>query len=98
MIDNNPMEIEAMDLFKKGETKKARELQTKFLDEVKASVKNHCSCPAECKYHGKCVECVIIHRGHSDHLPYCFRTMVNDRLNSLSELTEHSIKEAFAVK
>jgi hypothetical protein len=38
------------------------------------------------------MECVIIHRGHGDHLPECFRHMVNARLEALSALTEHSIK------
>ena len=53
---------------------------------------DHCTCPGNCKFHGKCVECVIIHRGHSDHLPHCFRNMVNERLEGLSELSEHSFK------
>jgi hypothetical protein len=27
---------------------------------------DHCNCPAACKLHGKCVECVIVHRGEDD--------------------------------
>ena len=90
MIDDHPLEIEAMDLFKKGDSATARKLQERFLKEVRDSGEDHCTCPAACKHHGKCVECVIIHRGHGDHVPHCFREMVNRRLEPLSELTEHS--------
>ena len=37
------------------------------------------------------VSCVAMHRAHRDHLPNCFHDMVNERLLSLSSLTEHSI-------
>ncbi len=92
MIDDHPLECKAMQLFKRGEGKKASRLQDEFLKEVMDSGEDHCSCPGNCKFHGKCVECVIIHRGHGDHLPHCFQTMVNRRIESLSALTEHSCK------
>jgi len=92
MIDNNRFEMEAMALFKKGEKKCAHKLQDKFLEEVKNSGEDHCNCPTPCKYHGNCLECVIIHRGHGDHLPHCFRDMVNKRIEAVSGLTEHSFK------
>ncbi len=92
MIDNNKLEVEAMRLFKKGESQRARQLQTQFLEEVRNSGEDHCNCPGSCKLHGNCVECVIVHRGHGDHLPYCFQDMTNKRLEILSELTEHSFK------
>ena len=92
MIDNHKLEVKAMGLFRKGEGAKASRLQDRFLKSVLASGKDHCSCPARCKFHGKCVECVVLHRGHGDHLPHCFQTMVNARIESLSALTEHSIK------
>jgi hypothetical protein len=92
MIDNHELEIRAMELFKKGEGKKASQLQEEFLKAVKSSGEDHCPCPGGCRYHGKCVECVIIHRGHGDHLPYCFRNMLNERIESLSGLTEHSCR------
>lgn len=90
MVDNHPLEIEAMELFKQGKGKEARKLQEAFLDEVLSSGEDHCTCPGNCKYHGKCVECVMIHRGHGDHLPHCFYEMVNRRIEGLSALTEHS--------
>lgn len=90
VIDNNKLEMKAMDLFKAGKSEEASKLQDEFLEEVMTSCPDYCSCPAPCKFHGKCVECVIIHRGHADHLPHCFQKMVNERLEALSELTEHS--------
>jgi len=89
-IDNHPMELAAMELFRKGESKRASALQDDFLAAIKASGEDHCTCPSACKFHGKCVECVTLHRGHGDHLPHCFREMLNKRIQSLSELSEHS--------
>ena len=91
-IDKHEMEMRAMDLFKQGKSKEASQLQDEFLKVVKESGEDHCTCPGKCKFHGKCVECVTIHRGHSDHLPHCFRNMVNERLEGLSALSEHSFK------
>ena len=91
-IDNNEMEMQAMDLFRSGDLKEARKLQNQFLKDVLDSGQDHCPCPEPCKHHGKCVECVIIHRGHGDHLPYCFADMLNKRIEKLSELSEHSFK------
>ena len=89
-IDSNEMEKQAMDLFKKGETKQAQALQEQFLSDVLNSGEDHCPCPAACRYHGKCVECIVTHRARGDHLPYCFREMVNREIDSLSALTQHS--------
>ena len=79
-----------MELFRQGESERASQLQEEFLQEIMGSAGDLCPCPGSCKYHGKCVECVMIHRGHGDHLPHCFRSMVNERIESLSGLTEHS--------
>lgn len=91
-IDNHPLEIEAMELFKQGKSREASKLQDEFLAEIKRSGVDHCSCPAACKLHGKCMECVALHRGHGDHLPHCMQSMVNRRIEQLSGLTEHSFK------
>jgi hypothetical protein len=93
IIDRNEQEMEAMGLFRKGEEKKANQLQNRFLSDVKASGMDHCSCTADCRHHGHCVDCVIIHRGHQDHLPECFRDMVNRRFESISSLTEHTFRK-----
>lgn len=92
MIDNHEMEKRAMELFRQGRGKEASALQDEFLAEVKRSGVDHCTCPGSCKFHGKCVECVTLHRGHGDHLPHCFRNMLNERLEKLSQLSEHSFK------
>ena len=92
MVDDHPMEQEAMGLFRKGEGKKASQLQDEFLEEIRKSGIDHCTCPGACKFHGKCVECVIIHRGHGDHLPHCFREMVNRRIEAVSGLSENTFE------
>lgn len=92
-IDNNEKEMRAMALFKAGNGAEAVALQDEFLADVRANCPDHCSCPVACKFHGKCMECVTIHRGHADHLPHCLQAMINARLEALSALTEHSMKE-----
>ncbi len=91
-VDNHPKECRAMKLFKQGKSKEAGTLQDEFVEEIMSSGEDLCSCPGACKFHGKCVECVAIHRGHGDHLPHCFYDMVNERLDAVSSLTEHIAK------
>lgn len=79
MVDNHELERRAMELFKRGDAAAARRLQEQFLQEVMASGEDLCSCPAECDYHGRCFECVMIHRGHGDHLPYCLQDIVSEK-------------------
>jgi len=90
VIDEHPTQKRVLELFRQGRRKEAPRLQDEFLRQVKASGEDHCPCRTPCKFHGKCVECVITHRGHGDHLPYCFRRMVNRRMEAISALTEHS--------
>ena len=92
MLDNHPLECQAMALFRRGDPAEATLIQDEFLAEVLASGEDHCTCASPCKFHGKCVECVIIHRGHCDHLPNCFRDMVNARIEAISQLTEHTMR------
>ncbi|WP_027622915.1 hypothetical protein [Clostridium lundense] len=94
IIDNNSKEKEAMQAFHKGDRELGYKLQDEFVQELRESKEkgqDHCSCQKACKYHGKCMECVAIHRAHRDHLPNCFRNMINERIEKLSQLTEHSI-------
>ncbi|MCQ1529286.1 LPS biosynthesis protein [Lutispora saccharofermentans] len=95
IIDNNPKEKEAMKAFHKGDRSLGHKIQDEFVEELRASLgkTDHCSCQKACKYHGKCIECVAIHRAHREHLPNCFRSMVNERIEKLSELTEHTALE-----
>ena len=66
-------------------------LKMEALDEIRESGIDYCSCPEQCPHHGKCWECVLIHRGHRDHLPYCMWDMINERRYSLQRLTEGSL-------
>ncbi len=95
IIDNNPKEKEALEAYRRGDRSLYKKLQDEFVAEVKESLgkEDHCSCKEPCKYHGKCIECVAIHRAHGDHLPNCFRNIINERIEKISALTEHSFVE-----
>jgi len=94
-IDNNPIEVEAMAAFRRGDGDEGNRLQDRFLEEFHESLKRRedfCPCTtADCKHHAHCMDCVTIHRGHDDHLPYCMQIMLNRRLEKLSELSEHTL-------
>jgi hypothetical protein len=48
-----------------------------------------CSCPQRgCAYHGKCYECVRIHRHYGEHLPSCLQFLLTDKLAALAEVAE----------
>lgn len=68
-------------------------LRMEAIGEIVASGQDHCNCPNDCPHHGKCFECVVIHRGHRDHLPYCFWSIVNESLYAAQRMTEGSLKE-----
>ncbi|MBR2189535.1 MAG: hypothetical protein IJ860_09050 [Eubacterium sp.] len=68
-------------------------IKMEALQEIKDSGIDYCSCPEACPHHGNCWECVLIHRGHRDHLPYCFWDMINEKLYGLERLTEGSMKK-----
>jgi hypothetical protein len=89
-LDNNNLAKKAMSCYKEKRKEEGDKLLNEFLEMVKNSNQDHCSCTSNCKFHGNCIDCVIIHRGHTDHLPNCFYAMVNDKICQLSCLTEHS--------
>ena len=91
-IDDHPLEIEAMRLFRAGRGAEARKLQEQFLEEVLGSGETPCPCPGGCKYRGDCVKCVTLPRGHGDHVPSCMREMLNRRIRAVSGITEHSFR------
>jgi hypothetical protein len=94
IIDDNKLERRAMEAFRKGDERRGHQLQNQFLAAVGASGEDHCSCTVKCPHHGNCADCVVIHRGHQDHLPNCFHPMVNRRIRAVSELTEGSFRPA----
>lgn len=91
-IDDSPLEQEEIKCARAGNADKSWELKQEFLRNA-AKLQDHCSCPEACPHHGNCYECVIIHRGHGDHLPYCMWDIVNRKLRAVSLITEDSIKE-----
>ncbi|MGI5849811.1 MAG: LPS biosynthesis protein [Christensenellales bacterium] len=95
MIDNNNKEIEALNHCLAGDKDKGMRLQHEFLKEVDETVADHCPCTEACTLHGECRSCVIVHRGHGDHLPVCFHNMVNDRIKKIADLTEHRLEKKF---
>jgi hypothetical protein len=53
-----------------------------------------CSCPkVKCEWHGKCRECVAIHRYYKDHLPNCFQEFVNDKIKAIAQIGELDVVE-----
>ena len=48
-----------------------------------------CTCPNTlCDWHGKCRECVALHRFHNDHIPVCLQPVINDKLKDLVRAAE----------
>ena len=90
-IDGNELAIQQNELDLQGQKQEANEMKMEFLRQVKESGEDHCPCKQPCRHHGNCYECVIIHRGHRDHLPLCFWSMVNESLQPLVRMTEGSL-------
>ena len=48
-----------------------------------------CDCPNNlCEWHGKCKECVVLHRYYSDHVPVCLQPILSDKINALAGAAE----------
>ena len=92
IIDKNPDMKVCLEAYERGDIQEGRRLLQAFLDEVEASGQDHCTCDEPCKWHGKCKECIIQHRGGDDHLPKCLHNMINERIMALAKLTEGSLK------
>ena len=92
-VDYNDRSYEEMMLEREGKITKAEgyEMKKELFRELEEAGIDHCSCPEKCPHHGNCKECVILHRGHRDHLPYCFWDMINERIYHLQLLTEGSL-------
>lgn len=69
-IDNNEMMKRGYALEMAGNIQEGHRLRDAFVAGLNRDG-DFCSCKAECPYHGKCMECVAIHRGHRDHVPAC---------------------------
>ena len=48
-----------------------------------------CTCPNTlCDWHGKCRECVALHRYHKSHVPFCLQFIIRDRVQALTATVE----------
>ena len=48
-----------------------------------------CTCPNTlCDWHGKCKECVALHRFHNDHVPVCLQPIIQDKVKDLARAVE----------
>ena len=48
-----------------------------------------CRCPDTlCEWHGKCKECVALHRIKNTHLPACLQPLIEDSVNGLLKAVE----------
>jgi hypothetical protein len=92
-IDNNELAKKQQELDSQGFKREAYEMKMEFLKQIKESGVDHCPCKEACPHHGNCYECVTIHRGHRDHLPFCLWDMVNEKLYGMSRLTEGSLSD-----
>lgn len=56
-----------------------------------------CVCPNTlCDWHGKCKECVALHRYHGDHVPVCMQPIIRKKVKALAATVEMDVanKEA----
>lgn len=53
-----------------------------------------CTCPNTlCDWHGKCKECVALHRYHKDHVPFCLQFILRDKLTVLAGTVEMELAQ-----
>ncbi|HOK42381.1 MAG TPA: hypothetical protein PLD49_01765 [Thermoclostridium caenicola] len=53
-----------------------------------------CTCPkVKCEWHGKCRECVALHRYYKDHVPNCFQQFINDKIKAIAQIGELNVVE-----
>ena len=48
-----------------------------------------CTCPkVKCEWHGKCMECIALHRYNKDHLPNCLQQIFNEKIKAITSIGE----------
>jgi hypothetical protein len=47
-----------------------------------------CPCSELCEWHGRCRECVALHRYHKDHVPACLQEFINEKLAAVVGIGE----------
>jgi len=91
ILDGNPKEKAAMDAFLRGDSSEGARLQDEFVEDFREYIKtnDYCPCSVKCKFRGKCVECVAMHRAHRHHVPACLSAMVSEKSSAVSDLAYH---------
>jgi len=53
-----------------------------------------CTCPNTlCDWHGKCKECVALHKHHNDHIPVCLQPIIDGKIQALANAAEMSVNK-----
>ena len=53
-----------------------------------------CTCPNTlCDWHGKCKECVALHRFHNDHVPFCLQPIIREKVKALAATIEMEVRQ-----
>jgi hypothetical protein len=48
-----------------------------------------CTCTQTlCEWHGRCRECVALHRYYKDHVPACLQSFINEKLKEIVKIGE----------
>ena len=56
---------------------------------IKSGKYAQCPCPKTyCEWHGRCFECVLIHRVNRDHIPNCLQPILLDKVRDLARVAE----------
>jgi len=65
------------------------ELILKDRELVKEPEVLRCTCTQTlCEWHGRCRECVALHRYKKDHVPACLQPFINEKLKELVKIGE----------
>lgn len=70
-----------------------KEKYAEMVKELRAIIKSgkytKCPCPKQkCEWHGKCFECVMLHRVIQDHVPSCLQPMLRNKIKELAKVAE----------
>lgn len=66
----------------------ARQLKA-MKDRLDSGECSDCPCPkTKCYWHGRCRDCVRIHRINGNHVPYCLQFILADNIEALAAAAE----------
>ena len=56
---------------------------------IKSGEHSECPCTqVACQWHGKCFECVLIHRVKKHHVPQCLQPILRERIEEMAKVAE----------